>query len=186
MDSIPDRETTRKRLWNDDDVWELAIETFKKDVEYWSHRLPPCLQKRSYYRLPTEVATTSSSPAIIASPVDDEFPSSSSSAGDGNVKDSRSSSSASSSRSDNNDDKPELAATATGRISSPVGGKTVSLVRRPTRSLRRILSKRNKSVASEQEDNNNTFVFWCLLNCRNCWQKDSTTQCFVGQRRYVY
>ncbi|KAL0136263.1 WD40-repeat-containing domain protein [Mucor lusitanicus] len=39
FDSIPDKSSKRisRRLWNTDDMWEDAIQTFKRDLKYWSY-----------------------------------------------------------------------------------------------------------------------------------------------------
>jgi hypothetical protein len=43
FDSLPDRSNRRvsRRLWNNEDIWEMAIQTFKTDLKYWSYRIPP-------------------------------------------------------------------------------------------------------------------------------------------------
>jgi hypothetical protein len=43
FDSIPDKSSKRisRRLWNAEDMWEDAIQKFKKDLKYWSYRIPP-------------------------------------------------------------------------------------------------------------------------------------------------
>lgn len=52
IDSLPDISSRRvsRRLWNDEDKWDMAIQKFKSDLKYWSYRIPPGLDTK--YRFP--------------------------------------------------------------------------------------------------------------------------------------
>ncbi|KAG0190896.1 hypothetical protein DFQ28_001378 [Apophysomyces sp. BC1034] len=52
IDSLPDKKDRRvsRRLWNEDDLWEFAVNTFKKDLSYWCARIPPNMATRYNYQ----------------------------------------------------------------------------------------------------------------------------------------
>lgn len=41
MDSIPSEAECKRRLWTDEDRWELAVSVFQRDLDYWTYRIPP-------------------------------------------------------------------------------------------------------------------------------------------------
>ncbi|KAF7727686.1 hypothetical protein EC973_007241 [Apophysomyces ossiformis] len=51
IDSLPDKKDRRvsRRLWNQDDLWDFTVNTFRKDLAYWSDRIPPNASTRYNY-----------------------------------------------------------------------------------------------------------------------------------------
>ncbi|KAI9492954.1 WD40-repeat-containing domain protein [Zychaea mexicana] len=67
FDTIPDKtdRRTSRRLWNQDDLWELAISTFRKDLDFWSSaRLPPGYETR--YGFDVNIKDRTMAPAIVS------------------------------------------------------------------------------------------------------------------------
>ncbi|KAL9538365.1 hypothetical protein MBANPS3_010988 [Mucor bainieri] len=65
FDSIPDKSSKRisRRLWNAEDMWEDAIQTFKRDLKYWSYRIPPGYNTR--YKFPLEFTAPIIAPHLV-------------------------------------------------------------------------------------------------------------------------
>ncbi|KAF1799366.1 WD40-repeat-containing domain protein [Mucor lusitanicus] len=65
FDSIPDKSSKRisRRLWNTDDMWEDAIQTFKRDLKYWSYRIPPGYNTK--YKFPLEFTAPIIAPHLV-------------------------------------------------------------------------------------------------------------------------
>ncbi|KAI9253884.1 WD40-repeat-containing domain protein [Phascolomyces articulosus] len=71
IDSIPDKKDRRtsRRLWNEDDLWEAAISTFRKDLDYWGEcRLPPGYATRFEFDLNLKERKMAPPPVPIMSP----------------------------------------------------------------------------------------------------------------------
>ncbi|KAK4521291.1 uncharacterized protein ATC70_011905 [Mucor velutinosus] len=65
FDSIPDKSSKRisRRLWNAEDMWEDAIQTFKRDLKYWSYRIPPGYNTK--YKFPLEFTAPIIAPRLV-------------------------------------------------------------------------------------------------------------------------
>ncbi|KAI8142818.1 WD40-repeat-containing domain protein [Fennellomyces sp. T-0311] len=67
IDTIPDKKDRRisRRLWNADDLWDFAISTFSKDLDYWGGcRLPPGYAARYGFPLNVKERTMTTTPII--------------------------------------------------------------------------------------------------------------------------
>ncbi|KAI7847762.1 WD40-repeat-containing domain protein [Circinella umbellata] len=68
IDTIPDKMDRRisRRLWNQDDLWEVGISTFRKDLDYWGAcRLPPGYATRNDFDLNIKERTLAPSTPTI-------------------------------------------------------------------------------------------------------------------------
>ncbi|EPB86426.1 hypothetical protein HMPREF1544_06788 [Mucor circinelloides 1006PhL] len=65
FDSIPNTSSKRisRRLWNAEDMWEDAIQAFKKDLKYWSYRIPPGYNTK--YKFPLEFTAPIIAPHLV-------------------------------------------------------------------------------------------------------------------------
>lgn len=65
FDSVPDHTNRRvsRRLWNDEDKWDMAIQTFKTELKHWSYRIPPGFDER--YKFPLEFKAPIIAPHLL-------------------------------------------------------------------------------------------------------------------------
>ncbi|KAG2199367.1 hypothetical protein INT47_001549 [Mucor saturninus] len=73
FNSLPDRSSRRasRRLWNREDMWDMSIHTFKRDLKYWSYRIPPGYNNK--YKFPLDMEPIIS-PYLLVEELDTRIP----------------------------------------------------------------------------------------------------------------